>query len=109
MNSRSLSSDSLKYLLVFGERIRLARIRRGWTGTELAERAGVSRNTVSALERGHPGTAIGVYLSVLWVLGLEKSFDGVADPDLDTHGKVLEAARRPKRARTDRRSDKYDF
>lgn len=109
MSAFSLPSDSLKRLAVIGERIRLARIRRGWTGAELAERAGVGRNTVSALERGRPGTAIGVYLSVLWALGLEKSLDGVADPDLDTHGKVLEAARRPQRARTARRSDIYDF
>ncbi|MFS8465529.1 helix-turn-helix transcriptional regulator [Xanthomonas campestris] len=109
MSSYSLPSDSLQRSVVLGERIRLARTRRGWTGAELAERAGVGRNTVSALERGRPGTAIGVYLSVLWALGLEKSLDGVADPELDTHGKVLEAARRPQRVRTARRTDIYDF
>ena len=109
MSSFTLPSDSLKRSVLLGERIRLARVRRGWTGAELAERAGVSRNTISALERGSPGTAIGVYLSVLWALGLEKSLDGVADPEMDTHGKVLEAARRPKRARAARRRDSYDF
>lgn len=100
-------SDSVAQL---GQRIRIARIRRGWSVAELACKAGVNRNTLTALELGKPGTAISVCLTVLWVLGLEKSLDAVADPDTDVHGKALEASRRPTRASKPRKtSNNYDF
>ena len=81
-----------------GQRIRIARIRRGWSVADLAGKAGVNRNTVTALELGKQGTAVGVCFTVLWALGLERTLDGVAHPDADLHGKALEAARRPTRA-----------
>ena len=92
------------------ERVRTARKRRGWTVVETAAKAGINRNTLTALELGKPGVAIGAYVSALWVLGLDRSLDAVADPDKDTHGKTLEAARRPERARKRRApKDEYDF
>lgn len=93
-----------------GQRIRVARIRRGWSVADLAGKAGINRNTLTALELGKPGTAVGVCFTVLWALGLDKSLDTVADPDIDLHGKALEASRRPKRAGKSRKaSDDYDF
>lgn len=93
-----------------GQRIRVARIRRGWSVADLAGKAGINRNTLTALELGKSGTAIGVCFTVLWALGLDKSLDTVADPDTDLHGKALEASRRPKRAGKPRKaSDDYDF
>jgi len=93
-----------------GLRIRVARIRRGWSVAELAARAGVNRNTLTALEQGKPGTAIGVCVTALWALGLDSSLDTVADPDVDLHGKSLEAARRPVRAgRAKKAGDDHDF
>ncbi len=93
-----------------GQRIRLARIRRGWSIEVLASKAGINRNTLTALELGKPGTAIGVCVTVLWALGLDKSLDTLADPDSDLHGKALEASRRPMRAGKARTaSDDYDF
>lgn len=93
-----------------GQRIRVARIRRGWSVADLASKAGINRNTLTALELGKPGTAIGVGVTVLWALGLDKSLDAVADSDADLHGKALEASRRPMRAGKSRKvSDIYDF
>ena len=93
-----------------GQRIRVARIRRGWSVLDLARKVGVNRNTLTALELGKPGTAIGVCFTVLWALGLEKSLDAVADPDTDVHGKALEASRRPTRAGKPRKTgNDYDF
>jgi transcriptional regulator with XRE-family HTH domain len=40
----------------FGSAIRAVRIKRGWIQQRLADRARVSRATISRLERGHPGT-----------------------------------------------------
>jgi transcriptional regulator with XRE-family HTH domain len=97
-------------IVQLGQRIRIARIRRGWSVADLASKAGVNRNTLSALERGKPGTAVGVCYTVLWALGLDQSLGAVADPDSDLHGKALEASRRPLRAGKSRKaSDNYDF
>lgn len=93
-----------------GQRIRVARLRRGWSVADLADKAGINRNTLTALELGKAGTAVGVCFTVLWALGLDKSLEGVADPDTDLHGKALEASRRPTRAgKTRKASDDYDF
>ena len=40
----------------FGSAIRSVRIKRGWRQLDLAQAAGVSRATISRLERGHPGS-----------------------------------------------------
>lgn len=93
-----------------GQRIRTARIRRGWSVAELATKAGINRNTLTALEKGRAGTAVGVCFSVLWALGLENTLHGVADPNADLHGAALEASRRPLRAGRARKAvDNYDF
>jgi transcriptional regulator with XRE-family HTH domain len=93
-----------------GYRVRLARTRRGMSIAEVAAKAGINRNTLNALELGKPGVAIGVYVIVLWALGLDSTLDGIAHPDADTHGKTLEASRRPARVRKSQKSKhEYDF
>ncbi len=99
-----------EHITQLGQRIRLARIRRGWSVVELAGKAGVNRNTLTALELGKPGTAMGVCVTALWALGLDKTLAAVADPDADLHGKALEEARRPVRAGKPRKArNEYDF
>lgn len=39
----------------FGEAVKAARKERGWSQTELGERAGVSRPTVARIEKGQDG------------------------------------------------------
>lgn len=91
-------------------RIRLARTRRELSIAEVAEKAGIDRNTLGALEHGKPGVAISAYILTLWALGLERTLDAVANPDTDFHGKTLEASRLPKRVRKTRSTkDEYDF
>lgn len=77
---------------------------------DLAAKAGINRNTLNALELGKPGIALGGYVTVLWALGLDNTLEGAAHPDADTHGKTLEASRRPARVRKAQKSeDEYDF
>jgi len=110
MSNFVLPQQVAERVVMLGQHIRLARIRRGWSVQTLASKAGVNRNTLSAFELGKPGTAIGVCFTLIWALGLEKSLAAVADPDTDDHGKALEASRRPKRAGRQRKTDnEYDF
>jgi transcriptional regulator with XRE-family HTH domain len=90
-------------------RVRLARTRRGMSIAEVAEKAGINRNTLNALELGKAGVALGAYITVLWVLGLDKTLDAVAHPDADTHGKTLEASRRPARVRKSQQKSKNEY
>jgi transcriptional regulator with XRE-family HTH domain len=72
---------NLKVLNVLGEHIQLARLRRKFSAEQVAERAGISRKTVYNIEQGIPTVAIGSYLQVLFVLGLEKDLSMVASSD----------------------------
>lgn len=110
MSKNTLPQRASEQIQQVGQRLRLARIRRGWSVADLATRAGINRNTLTAMELGRSGTAFSAYLSVLWALGLERGVDALADPESDLHGKALEAAKRPTRAGNPRaRSDDYDF
>lgn len=57
-------------LAAVGENLRLARLRRGFSVTLVAERTGMSRPTLRAVERGEPNVTIGAYANVLHCLGL---------------------------------------
>ncbi|MFL5322029.1 MAG: multiprotein-bridging factor 1 family protein [Myxococcaceae bacterium] len=82
-----------------GEHISTARIRRRLTERELAQKTGLSLNTLRRVERGSGTTAISAYFTALWALGLEKEFEGLAAPERDLEGLTLELARAPKRVR----------
>lgn len=49
---------------------------------QVAERAGISRPTLKSVESGNPNVAIGAYVKVLAVLGLDKDIASVANDDL---------------------------
>jgi transcriptional regulator with XRE-family HTH domain len=65
-----------------GENIHLARLRRDLSSEQVAERAGISRNTLIKIEHGDEGVAIGMYLRVLVVLGLESDLTNIAQDDV---------------------------
>lgn len=88
-----------------GGNIRLARLRRRMSQEELAQACDITRKTLYALEKGNAGTTVGTVFTVLWKLGLLNTATALANPDTDEHGKILEAARRPKRARQPPASD----
>jgi transcriptional regulator with XRE-family HTH domain len=71
-----------RILSEFGENIKLARLRRKLSMVQVAERANMSRTTLSGIEKGSESISIGSYISVLQVLGLEKDLLGVAKDDI---------------------------
>jgi transcriptional regulator with XRE-family HTH domain len=83
MNTRKtlLLPKTAKILAEFGENIKLARLRRKLSAGQVAERAHVGRTTLWAIEKGSPNVAIGFYVQVLFVLGLEKDLLKVAGDD----------------------------
>ena len=82
MKARHPSFPSvLRQLAAFGERLRLARLRRKITVDLFSERIGVSRETVRRLEKGDHTIAIGTYMRALRVLGLDADIDRLASDD----------------------------
>ena len=87
-----------------GEQIRLARLRRHLSAELVAERAGISRMTLSNIEKGSPSVAIGSYAAVLHALnGMDKDLLLVAKDD--ELGRKLQDLGLPARCRAPRKRD----
>jgi len=68
-------------LQLMGEQIMLARKRRHLSMQDIADRATVTRLTVSKVEHGDPTVSIGIYARVLFALNLEKDISLLAADD----------------------------
>ena len=91
-------------LTQMGEQIRLARLRRHLTAELVAERAGISRVTLSNIEKGSPSVAIGSYAAVLHALnGMDKDLLLVAKDD--ELGRKLQDLELPARRRAPRKGE----
>lgn len=74
-----------------GQGLRDARKRRRLTMELAAERAAMSRATLSKIEKGDEGVSLGAYAKVLFVLGMIERLVELADPTFDSLGMGLEA------------------
>jgi transcriptional regulator with XRE-family HTH domain len=87
-------------LAKLGDDIRNARLRRRIPTTIMAQRAFITRPTLQKVERGDPGVSLGIYATILFVLGLTERVADLADARTDDVGLALEEERLPKRIRT---------
>jgi len=55
---------------LLGTQVRQGRIARHWTIQELAERGGISKNTVVKVEHGNPSVALGTALDLAVLVGV---------------------------------------
>jgi len=95
-----------RLLRELGENLRLARLRRGFSMELVAERAGMSRPTLRAVEKGESGVTLGSYANVLHSLGLHEDLALIARDD--ELGRKLQDAKLPTRARSPRRAPPKD-
>lgn len=96
-----LPLSSKKVLSVFGEQLKLARLRRNLRAEVVAERAGVSRSTLWQVEKGNPRVTLGAYFMILFALGLERDLLLVAKDD--ELGRKLQDANLVERKRAKKR------
>ncbi|PKM18442.1 MAG: transcriptional regulator [Gammaproteobacteria bacterium HGW-Gammaproteobacteria-15] len=78
---RVLFPKQQKILVTFGEDLLLAVKRRGLTKQMICDRSGFDNKTVNKIFAGDPGVAVGAYLKVMAVLGMEDNFAKLAAHD----------------------------
>ena len=96
---RMLPIPVKRALIKLGGDIRNARRRRRIQTQVMAERASITRSTLYKVERGDPGVSLGIYATVLFVLGMLDRFSEVADAMHDRTGLDLEDEALPQRIR----------
>ena len=89
----------------FGANLKLARLRRKYSAETVAQCAGITRRTLSKVERGDAGVALGVYARVMQVLRLEDDLAQLAVDDV-LGRKLQDAGLTPKRRAPKRTSTK---
>ena len=82
-----------------GDNIRNARLRRRLPQSVVAERAGVSLNTLSKVENGDCGVSIGNIASILNAVGLLHLLTSLASSENDDAGLLMEEKNLPRRIR----------
>ena len=99
--SNKLPRDIAKDLEQVGEQIRLARLRRDLSMEQTAERAMCSIPTLTKVEKGSASVAIGTYLRVLYILGLNKDILLLAQDD--PLGRAIQDSKLPHRERASKK------
>jgi len=89
----------VRALRKLGSDIRDARRRRRIPARILAQRASMSRSTLSKVEQGDPTVVLGNCATVLYLLGMIDRLADLADAGKDATGLELEAERLPQRVR----------
>ena len=84
-------------LVKLGEDIAVARKKRRISTVSMAQRAFISRGTLYKLEKGDPSVSMGIYATVLSLLGLIEGLGNVADRGIDTLGLDIDEDRLPKK------------
>jgi transcriptional regulator with XRE-family HTH domain len=92
-------------LKLLGANLKVARLRRGLTVRQVAEKIGTGIRAVGDAEKGKPSTSVSVYVALLWLFGLMPDFELLADPGRDAEGLSLALRRERIRARPARGLD----
>jgi transcriptional regulator with XRE-family HTH domain len=99
MDSKVIPIPASRALKKLGEDLKNARKRRRITTKLAAERANISRTTLTKIEKGDAGVSIGAYAKMLFILGLTSQLADMVDIRFDKLGQTLETERLPERIR----------
>ena len=100
MANHTLPKVARRALIKLGEDMRVARKKRRISTVSMAQRAFISRGTLYKAERGDPSVSMGVYATVLAILGLAEDLGQVADRRNDSLGLDLDEDHLPKKIRS---------
>lgn len=106
MRSRSTTTLPLpvkRSLRKLGSDLADARKRRRISTTTMAQRAMISRTTLAKVENGDPGVSIGIFATVMFVLGMTERLTDIADASHDRTGLDLETEKLPRRISSSRK------
>ncbi|MGI9486109.1 MAG: hypothetical protein ACR2RF_09585 [Geminicoccaceae bacterium] len=101
--TNALPRTARQALVKLGEDIAVARKKRRISTVSMAERAFISRGTLYKVERGDPSVSMGIYATVLAILGLVDGLGEAADRRTDTLGLDIDEDRLPKKVQPRRR------
>ena len=76
-----LTGDEVEQLQLLGRRLRLARLRRNLSQSDMAQRAGITRKTYATLEAGNGGVGLGALTKALAILGYRDRMAGLLESD----------------------------
>jgi transcriptional regulator with XRE-family HTH domain len=99
MRENYLPIPVIRTLKKLGSDIRNARLRRRISTAIMAERASITRTTLAKVEQGHPGVSLGIFATILFILGMSDRLSDLVDLSHDPVGLELEEERLPKRIR----------
>lgn len=102
--TRALPRAAKQALAKLGADITVARKKRRISTVSMAERAFISRGTLYKVERGDPSVSIGIYATVLAILGLADRLAQAADRREDSLGLDIDEDRLPRKVQPRRRS-----
>lgn len=80
-SSVNLLPKQKRQIAQLGERLKLARLRRGLSAQLVAERAGISRQSLTRIEAGQANVIFANLFQVMRVLGLGEDIDKLAADD----------------------------
>lgn len=106
---RVYSKTTREAAALLGTQTREARIARGWTVVELADRASVSKNTVVKVEHGDPSVALGIAFELASLCGVPLFFDDPARLAWEARAARERVALLPRRVRSSDPEPDYDF
>jgi transcriptional regulator with XRE-family HTH domain len=107
--ARPRSRYAIAATQLFGAQIQAARRERRWSQQELAGRAGITTPTLSKIEKGDLGVAVGTVFEIAWLVGVPLFHEDPVRLALDRDRTTARSALLPQRVRASRREIVEDF
>ena len=108
-HARTYSPYAVEAAQLLGAQIRLARRERRWSQQELADRAGITRETASKVERGDLSVGLGTAFEVAALTGVPLFHEDRSRLTIDLGRTHERSALLPQRVRTRKVDVKDDF